>query len=279
MTQITKKRWAGLGAISVLAATAVFAGGLAISETANSSERDWGPYQVEDRRSGYTYMTDETRGIQNDEFENPGMLWVEQGQALWDTVDGAAGKACASCHNNASETMKGIGVSYPVFVKKLGKLQSLQQRVNQCREENMQAKPWKWESDQMLSMATFINHQSNGMPMNVKVDGDAAPFFEKGKEFYNTRRGQLDLACKHCHVDNAGMMIRANTLSEGQGNGFPTYRLKWQKVGSIHRRFRGCNSQVRSTPFGYGSDEYVNLELFVKWRARGLPVETPAVRN
>lgn len=143
----------------------------------------------------------------------------------------------------------------------------------------MKAKPWKWESNQMLSMATFINHQSLGMPMSVKVDGEAAPFFEKGKAFYNQRRGQLDLACKHCHVDNAGGMIRANILSEGQGNGFPTYRLKWQKVGSIHRRFRGCNKQVRSTPYAYGADEYVNLELFVKWRARGLPAETPAVRN
>ena len=104
-------------------------------------------------------------------------------------------------------------------------------------------------------------------------------FLSKARHSITQRRGQLDLACKHCHVDNAGNMIRANTLSEGQGNGFPTYRLKWQKVGSIHRRFRGCNKQVRSKPFGYGSDEYVNLELFVKWRARGLPAETPAVRN
>ena len=77
------------------------------------------------------------------------------------------------------------------------------------------------------------------------------------------RRGQLDLACSHCHVDNAGNMIRANTLSEGQGNGFPTYRLKWQKVGSLHRRFRGCNKQVRSNErIKYGADEYVNLELY-----------------
>ena len=175
--------------------------------------------------------------------------------------------------------MKGVAASYPVYVEKLGKPESLQQRVNRCRTENMKAKPWKWESGEMLSMATFINNQSLGMPMNVKVDGKAAPFFEKGKAFYFQRRGQLDLACSNCHVDNPGNMVRANTLSEGQANGFPTYRLKWQKVGSIHRRFRGCNTQVRSTPYGYGSDEYVNLELFVKWRARGLPVETPAVRN
>lgn len=269
-----------LGTAIFAAGSLVLIGGMVFADKATGAEeKDWGPYKVDDRRSGYTYMTDESRAMQSDDFQNPGMLWVEQGEEIWNTVEGEAGKACASCHNDASDTMKGIAVSYPAFKKDLGKLESLQQRVNRCRTDNMKAKPWKWESNQMLSMATYINHQSFGMPMSVKVDGDAAPFFEKGKAFYNQRRGQLDLACKHCHVDNAGNMIRANTLSEGQGNGFPTYRLKWQKVGSIHRRFRGCNKQVRSKAYGYGSDEYVNLELFVKWRARGLPAETPAVRN
>ncbi|MGI9373918.1 MAG: sulfur oxidation c-type cytochrome SoxA, partial [Hyphomicrobiales bacterium] len=107
----------------------------------------------------------------------------------------------------------------------------------------------------------------------------ATEWFEKGKAFYNQRRGQLDMACSSCHVDNAGNKIRANILSQGQGNGFPTYRLKWQKPGSLHRRFRGCNKQVRAKPFKTGSDEYLALELYVMWRGRGLPVETPAVRN
>ncbi|MEQ9361271.1 MAG: sulfur oxidation c-type cytochrome SoxA, partial [Rhodospirillales bacterium] len=103
--------------------------------------------------------------------------------------------------------------------------------------------------------------------------------FKKGEEFYNQRRGQLDMACKHCHEDFPGAQLRANVLSEGQGNGFPVYRLKWNGVGSLHRRFRGCNKQVRSSAYGYGSDEYLALELYVMWRGRGLPVETPAVRN
>ncbi len=251
---------------------------LALGVLAQAEAADWGPYQVEDRRSGYTYMSDETRAIQSDNFQNPGILWVEQGEELWEQVDGEEGKSCATCHEDTA-AMKGVATRYPVFDSDKGKLKSLQQQINACRTENMKAKPWKWESEEMLSTTAFINHQSLGMPMNVKVDGDAAPFFEKGKAFYNQRRGQLDLSCANCHAEHPGEMLRANMLSEGQGNGFPTYRLKWQKVGSIHRRFRGCNKQVRSTPYDYGSDEYVNLELFVKWRGRGLPVETPAVRN
>ena len=36
---------------------------------------------------------------------------------------------------------------------------------------------------------------------------------------------------------------------------------------------------VRAVPYADGADEYVELELYLAWRARGLPVETPAVRN
>jgi len=87
------------------------------------------------------------------------------------------------------------------------------------------------------------------------------------------------MSCKNCHMDYPGVKIRANVLTNGLPNGFPTYRLKWQKVGSLHRRFRGCNKNVRATPYKQGSDEYSNLELYLTHRANGVAVETPAVRN
>jgi sulfur-oxidizing protein SoxA len=104
------------------------------------------------------------------------------------------------------------------------------------------------------------------------------PFFEKGKAFYYKRLGQLDMACAHCHEKYYGKKFRMNTLSQGMSNGFPTYRLLWQKPGSLHRMFTGCNYMVRAKLFKKGSDEYMNLELYLAWRGMGLPVETPAVR-
>jgi sulfur-oxidizing protein SoxA len=258
---------------------ALVAAALAFAGSAVAGERDWGTYQVGDIRSGYTYATDATRGIQDEDIMNPAMLWVDQGEDLWSKVDGEAGKACATCHNDASKSMSTVGARYPVYQASIGKMINIEQRINQCREERMKAKPFKWESTEMLSMTSYVRYQSRGVPMNVKIDGDAKPFFDKGEAFYKQRRGLLDMSCANCHIENAGNMIRANTLSQGQSNGFPTYRLKWQKPGSIHRRFRGCNKQVRSQPYGYGSDEYTNLELYLAWKGRGLAVETPAVRN
>ncbi len=239
---------------------------------------DWGTYQVGDKRSGYTYAQPETRAMQDDDFENPGFLLMDQAATLWETPDGAAGKACVGCHGDV-ESLAGVGATYPVYFEPWGKMMTVEQRINQCRTEGMKADPWKWESDEMLGMTALVKHQSRGMPVNVSIDGPAKPFYEKGEAFYYERRGQLDLACANCHMDNAGLQLRANTLSQGMPNGFPTYRLKWQKVGSLHRRLRGCNDQVRAEPYERGSDEYVNLELFIMHRANGLPVETPAVRN
>jgi sulfur-oxidizing protein SoxA len=248
-----------------------------------SSEKGWKgaleTYQVGERRSGYTYREPEQQAIQNDDFANPGMIMVDDGASLWSKVDGANGKSCASCHNDAAKTMKGIGAHYPVFDKELGKMKNLEQQINSCRKDRMKAKPYKYESAKLLAMTTFVRHQSRGLPMSVSVDGDAKPFFEKGKEIYHRRVGQLDMSCANCHVENSGNKARADTLSEGQSNGFPTYRSKWQKVGSIHRRFRGCMKNIRATPFKYGSDEYVNLELYLAWKGRDLLVETPSYRN
>lgn len=240
---------------------------------------DWGIHQVDKRRTGYTYAGPDSRAMQDDDFDNPGFLWIERGEEMWDTAEGGAGKACADCHGDAAESMAGVGARYPVYAPERGKLINLEQRINQCRTERMQADAWKWESEPLLSMTAFVRHQSHHMPVSPVIDGDAAPFFEAGKAFYHQRRGQLDLACVHCHEMNHGRMLRAQRLSQGMSNGFPTYRLKWQTLGSLHRRIRGCNRNVRAEPYPGGADEYVNLELYLAWRARGLPVETPAVRN
>jgi sulfur-oxidizing protein SoxA len=262
-------------AIALGVAMAVSLAGCTLSETDAGKESSYG---VGDRRSGYTYTASETNAMQDDDFANPAFLLVDQGEELWGQADGEAGKSCASCHQDASDSMKGVATRYPAYDAKLGKLKSVEHQINLCRTEQMKAKPFKWESAEMLSMSMYVRTQSRGMAMSVKVDGPAAPFFEKGEAFYNQRRGQLDMACKNCHIDYPGKMARANLLSQGQSTAFPAYRLKWQKAGSLHRRFRGCNKNIRAKPYGYGSDEYTNLELYVAWRGRGLPVETPGVR-
>ena len=229
--------------------------------------------------SGWRFRKGLTQKIQTDDFENPGFSFVDIGEAKWSEVDGTKGKACESCHNDASKSMKGVRAQMPKWNASLKKPLTLEQTVNNCREKNMGAKPWKWESNEMLGMTAYIGLQSRGMPVNVKTDGEMSPWISKGKDIYYKKVGQLDMSCANCHEDNYGKMIRADHLSQGQINGFPTYRFKWQKMGSIHRRFKGCMKNIRATPYKVGGDEFVALELYVASRGQGLSVETPAVRN
>ena len=86
-----------------------------------------------ERRSGFSFMSPDTQAIQNDDTANPGMLWVLDGEALWKSKIGAAGKSCADCHNDASSSMRGVAARYPAFDKTLGRPVDLEQRINLCR--------------------------------------------------------------------------------------------------------------------------------------------------
>ena len=228
--------------------------------------------------SGWRFRSPETQQLQTDDFENPAFAAIEDATAEFETVDGSAGKACASCHEDVSE-FEGLRAGLPRWNSELGKPETLEMIINECRTERMGAEPWKWEARQMLGMTAYVGLQSRGMPVKVQTDGPMASWNEKGKDLYYTRVGQLNMACSNCHEDQYGNMIRADHLSQGQINGFPVYRLKWGGLGSIHRRFKGCMDNIRATPYKRGSDEFIALELYIASRGAGLSVETPSVRN
>jgi sulfur-oxidizing protein SoxA len=229
-------------------------------------------------KSGYLYATPQTRAMQDDDFQNPGFLWVDKGKTLWSTADGTSQQSCASCHKDAETSMKGVAARYPRWDAKLGRVIDIEERIG-LERERMGAAPYPWESEQLLALTTYVKLQSRGMPVAVVTDGPAHAAWLEGKAFYEARHGQLDMSCAQCHVQNTNKKLRTETLSQGMTNGFPTYRLSWQTLGSVQRRFRECNEQIRAQPLAYGSPTYVALELYVASLGEGLPVETPSVRK
>ncbi len=228
--------------------------------------------------SGWVFRAPETRAMQADDFENPGMIFVDQALDDWSTAEGTAGKSCADCHGDP-ESMAGLRASLPKWNDKAGKLYTLEDYINESRVKYMGAKPWKYGKGKMTSMVGLISLQSRGMVVNVKTDGPAAAMWAKGKEIYYTRVGQLDMSCSNCHEDNYGKMIRADHLSQGQISGFPAYRLKNGRLNSVQARFKGCMKNIRAKPYKVGSDEFRALELYVASRGNGLTVEGVSVRN
>ena len=237
---------------------------------------------LRERRSGYAYLNRDIRAMQDDDFSNPGMFWVEQGGREWNAISSAtatATRACVECHGSATQSMRGVAARYPAYDPSGKQVINLEQRINQCRVQHQQSKPLVYESRELLALTAYLNFQSRGLPVDVRIDGPAEQSFARGRVEYERRRGQFDMSCAGCHVDRSGARLRGDVISQGQINGHPVYRLTWQTLGSTHRMFAWCNQAVRAEPYAYGSKEYVDLELFVKWLGRGLPIETPGVRR
>jgi sulfur-oxidizing protein SoxA len=233
---------------------------------------------LDQRQSDTAFVSADTRALQNDDTANPGMLAVLDGEALWNAKAGASNKSCADCHGDAATSMKGVAARYPAFDVTRGKPLNLEQRINLSRANDQKAPALAFESKELLALTMYIGMQSRGLPIAVDENAQNKPFIEAGRALFEQRQGQLELSCAQCHDDNWGKKLAGSPIPQAHPTGYPIYRLEWQEAGSLQRRLRGCMSAVRAEPYDYGSPELVDLEIFLMWRSRGMPVETPAVR-
>jgi sulfur-oxidizing protein SoxA len=228
-------------------------------------------------RSGIEFAGADVRSMQSDDLANPGFLWVERGEKLWN--EAAGGGSCASCHSDASASMRGVAARYPAFDAASGAVLDLEARINDCRVRRQKQNALARESDDLLGLTAYVALQSRGLTVAPRIDGPAAGAFDRGRAFYSQRHGQMNLSCAQCHDQNWGKRLYAETLSQGHGNAFPAYKLEWQGLGSLQRRIRACLFGIRAEMPPAGAPELTNLELFLAWRAQGLPLEAPGVRR
>ncbi|MCB1877489.1 MAG: sulfur oxidation c-type cytochrome SoxA [Chromatiales bacterium] len=203
---------------------------------------------------------------------------IEEGENLWNTPF-ANGKTYADCFPDGPSQR----VNYPRWDAAGKRVVTMELAINECREANGE-KPLKYKKGELASLAAYMAHQSRGQTIDIKVpegDADAMAAYEDGKNFYYSRRGQLNLSCSHCHVMYSGSHLRAEMLSPALGHtsGWPVYRAKWGELGTLHRRFGGCNEQVRAKAFDAQSPEYRNLEYFLSFMGNGVEYNGPSSRR
>lgn len=230
-----------------------------------------------ERRSGFDDMSLATQALQRDDSANPGMLWVQGGRQRFEAD-------CQRCHTVSS--LRGVAARYPAFDTAAGNsrdtaprpLLTLGARINQCRQRHVGQPVLPWESEALLELESFVAHQSRGLPIRAPADPQLQPTLARGQALWNQRLGQLQLSCAQCHDEQAGRRLGGSVIPQAHPTGYPLYRLEWQGLGSLERRLRGCMAGVRAEPFAYGADEWTALELWLRQRAAGLRIETPAVR-
>ncbi len=228
------------------------------------------------KQSSYELMSSEVRAMQDDPSLNPATFWLLDGQALWRSKQGREKLACADCHGDSGESMKGVAATFPKIMG--GGLRTLEGQINFCRLNRQKAAEFAYETKELLSLSAFIASFSKGYPILVEENKAVTPFLDNGRRRFNQRIGQLNLSCAQCHQDRPGLRLGGNLIPQGHPNAYPIYRLEWQSMGSLQRRIRNCLSGVRAQLFEYGSQELAEIELFLMWRARGMVMESPGVR-
>ena len=224
------------------------------------------------------YALDEAKREQWLEMEDfpPYEIAVDEGEVLFSTSF-ANGKSYGSCFEN-----KGIGVkhNFPYFDKEKAEVITLELAINQCREANGES-ALGYGSEEMGSISAYMAFTSRGNTFAIEVPEEGMQAYEKGKQFFYERRGQLDFACSSCHLDSSGNMLRAEILSVSIGHAthWPTYRFKWEAIGSLHKRFAGCNGQVGAEGLPQQSESYRNLEYFLTYMNNGMELNGPASRK
>ena len=229
------------------------------------------------RKSGFDFMRPATQALQKDDTQNPAMLWVKDGHAIWAQLDGAAKKSCADCHGELNR-MRGVATRYPQHSREAKRVINLSQQINQCRTSQQQAKAWRAEDASLLGLEAAIAMESRGQPVAPPSQPQLADAQKRGEALFNQRIGQIDLSCRDCHESLAGKRLGGNTIPQAHPTGYPIYRLEWQAVGSLQRRLRNCMTAVRSEPYPYGATELVDLEAYLAKRAVGMKLESPGVR-
>jgi sulfur-oxidizing protein SoxA len=233
------------------------------------------PLQADDRRSSFLDMSPATQAMQRDDSLNPGMLWVLQGAQAWSQPAATGGPSCAGCHGDAAQSMRGVAARYPAFDAALGRPVDLGQRIAACQQR---VQPGAADAEAGLALQAYVAHQSRGLPIAPPDDARLQAPRERGQQLWTRRLGQLDLACSDCHDALAGRRLGGSPIPQAHPTGYPIYRLEWQGLGTLQRRLRACLTGVRAEPFAADAPDWVELALYLAWRARGMPLETPGVR-
>ena len=216
--------------------------------------------------------------MQDDDTANPGMLWVLDGEALWKRKPGAAEQGLRRLPRRCAHQHEGRRGPLPCLrhgARPPRRSGAAHQFVPQQPAAGDAA---AFESRDLLALTAFVARQSHGVAIETGSDPQLAPFIAKGRELFMQRQGQLNLGCANCHDDNWDKRLAGSAITQGHPTGYPLYRLEWQSLGSLQRRLRACITGIRAQAYDYGAPELVELELYLMSRARGMPMEAPAVR-
>ena len=202
---------------------------------------------------------------------------IDKGRTLWEKPF-TNGRTFAACFPNGGRNIAG---NFPYFDAASDKVVTFEMAINRCLRENGEREYEFGNRETMGVLTAYARTLSDGMRMNIVVDGPSAQRrYLAGREFYYRRIGQLNLSCGSCHVTYAGNYFRDEIISPaiGQATHFPVFRAG-DNLHTLHLRYQRCMEAMRAVPFSAGSQEFNDLEYFHSYLSNGLPMRSSVYRK
>jgi len=238
---------------------------LAAAVLASSAFAQQRAIPLSELKSGSAFLGADLRSLQNDDFANPACC----GGARREAVERARGKtkqSCASCHQDAKRACAVLRRATRRSMR--GQAHEPRSRINACRVERQGAEPFKYESEELLAITAYVARQSKASRSRRASMGWPRLTSKRAKRRTPAPRADEPVV----RALPRGELGQAAALGDRQPG--PAERLFCIQngvadLGSLERRLRACLSGIRAEMLPYGSAEYLDLELYLAWRAQG----------
>lgn len=114
---------------------------------------------------------------------------------------------CASCHLDAGlrrDAMPWVGayVRFPQYRARSGKVDLIEDRVNDCFRRSLNGRPLDPAGKDMRDIVAYFAFLSTGIPVGAELEGQGFPRLQPMNGDLNRGRAVFASVCVRCHGDN-----------------------------------------------------------------------------
>jgi sulfur-oxidizing protein SoxA len=229
---------------------------------------------------------------------NPADLTVAKGESLWKKKQGPRNASLEACDlGKGPGVVKGAYAELPRYFPDTGKVMDAETRIVHCiatlQARDVVALTSKAFSGsgqpqtELEALVAYVVEESRGVPVNVpQRHPEEIASYRRGEKAFFYRAGPYDFACASCHsADDPRIRLQELpnlTKAESARRAFttwPAYRVSQGALRTMQWRMYDCFRQQRFPEMIYGSQVSIDLITYLGVKAKGAPMDSPAIKR
>jgi len=187
------------------------------------------------------------------------------GPEVADTTKRFAGNNldCQSCHIKAGTQkfglpLVGVYADFPAYAARIGRIETIGERIQSCMERSMNGKPLRPEGPEMTALVSYLKFLSTGLAVGASMEGRDSgnmPELDRAADPANGRKVYAT-TCAACHGNN-GQGQRNGKVGDAKGYMFPPLwgQDSFNDGAGMHRLITSANFIHSNMPAGTTWDQ------------------------